>query len=133
MDRFSVWLMFGLGALCIAGAIGWQVHAFSSARSWPSASAHVESSSIAPASLGRRGGEGYEPRIVYRYSVGGRTHTGRAIWLDPFWGQTSRTFERRAEAEAVLRAYPAGATVRVFMTRTIPSAPHWSSTTTQPV
>lgn len=114
MDKIVAWLMGGLGVLCILGGIGWQIYAVSDARNWPSVGAHVEAASIVRVRLGRSGGEGYEPRIDYRYRVNGRSYAGHTIWLDPLLGHPSRAFEQRQDAEAVLRAYPVGATVPVF-------------------
>jgi Protein of unknown function (DUF3592) len=107
-------VLAAFGLFCIWTAVrgfgqdlrSWQLALQS--RGWPEATATIVSSEVRVEGRGRR--ITFEPQVAYRYEAQGRSFTGTRLGFAPWLRELARD-----EAEAAVRAYPAGASVPVYV------------------
>ncbi|MBT2323159.1 DUF3592 domain-containing protein [Variovorax paradoxus] len=75
----------------------------------------VEASVVSSGSAAAAHGESFSPRIVYRYSVGGKAYQGdRYFFAGDGWRDA-------ASAQAVVARFPAGSSVHVYVDKADPA------------
>ena len=90
---------------CIGGAAkAWNAR---SSPHWPHVRGTILESTIIKHDS-KKGGPSYEPKVAYDYSVEAKQYEGRQIDFDGFY------YDRRNEAEAILKRYPLNAEVDVY-------------------
>ncbi len=105
--------LFFLVGLLVMGIAVEELHLSFAARSWPVARGVVTESRVEEV----RDGDGitYRPVIRYTYTYRGKTYTSRRIWVG------TRLSGSAHWARRVVRRWPEGETVRVFVRPTDPS------------
>lgn len=110
-----VQVLVGIGLGCLSGAV-----AFSATSSWDEAEGRVVSSSVEELPDGW-----YRPRVVYRYTYGGAERDGRLVIADDTMGTDDGHYASDDpdldDVTEIVRAYPAGAEVTVYVNPAIPS------------